>query len=189
LGVETKGGVFTKLIDRNTTVPVRKSQTFSTAAHNQTGVEVIVLQGERQMAAQNKLLGRFQLDGIPPMPAGMPQVEITYDLDANGLLHVTAKEKSTSKEASITIQNTTTLSDDEVDKMVKDAQAHAEEDRKLRELAEAKNQLDGVRLQAQKALDEAEGATDEQKSELQDAVSAAQIALDSESDKAKLETV
>ena len=189
LGVETKGGVFTKLIDRNTTVPVRKSETFSTAAHNQTGVEVVVLQGERSMAAQNKLLGRFQLDGIPPMPAGMPQVEITYDLDANGILHVTAKEKSTGKEASITIQNTTTLSEDEVEKMVKDAQAHAEEDRTLRELAEAKNQLDGVRLQAQKAVEDAEGATDEQKSELQASIDAAQTALDSETDKAKLETV
>ncbi|MFA5594933.1 MAG: molecular chaperone DnaK [Trueperaceae bacterium] len=189
LGVETKGGVFTKLIDRNTTVPVRKSETFSTAAHNQTGVEVVVLQGERSMAAQNKLLGRFQLDGIPPMPAGMPQVEITYDLDANGILHVTAKEKSTGKEASITIQNTTTLSEDEVEKMVKDAQAHAEEDRTLRELAEAKNQLDGVRLQAQKAIEDAEGATDEQKSELQASIDAAQTALDSETDKAKLETV
>jgi len=189
LGVETKGGVFTKLIDRNTTVPVRKSETFSTAAHNQTGVEVVVLQGERSMAAQNKLLGRLQLDGIPPMPAGMPQVEITYDLDANGILHVTAKEKSTGKEASITIQNTTTLSEDEVEKMVKDAQAHAEEDRTLRELAEAKNQLDGVRLQAQKAIEDAEGATDEQKSELQTSIDAAQTALDSETDKAKLETV
>jgi len=188
LGVETKGGVFTKLIDRNTTVPVRKSETFSTAAHNQTGVEVVVLQGERSMASQNKLLGRFQLDGIPPMPAGVPQVEITYDLDANGILHVTAKEKSTGKEASITIQNTTTLSEDEVDKMVKDAEAHAEEDRKLRELAETKNQLDGLRLQAQKALDEAEGATDEQKSELQEAVTAAQTAIDTETDKDKLET-
>jgi len=188
LGVETKGGVFTKLIDRNTTVPVRKSETFSTAAHNQTGVEVVVLQGERSMAAQNKLLGRFQLDGIPPMPAGMPQVEITYDLDANGILHVTAKEKSTGKEASITIQNTTTLGEDEVERMVKDAQAHAEEDRKLRELAEAKNQLDGVRLQAQKALDDAESATDEQKKDLQDAVAAAQTALDSANDKTELET-
>ena len=188
LGVETKGGVFTKLIDRNTTVPVRKSETFSTAAHNQTGVEVVVLQGERSMAAQNKLLGRFQLDGIPPMPAGMPQVEITYDLDANGILHVTAKEKSTGKEASITIQNTTTLGEDEVERMVKDAQAHAEEDRNLRELAEAKNQLDGVRLQAQKALDDAEGATDEQKKDLQDAVAAAQTALDSGNDKSELET-
>jgi len=187
LGVETKGGVFTKLIDRNTTVPVRKSETFSTAAHNQTGVEVVVLQGERSMASQNKLLGRFQLDGIPPMPAGVPQVEITYDLDANGILHVTAKEKSTGKEASITIQNTTTLSEDEVEKMVKDAEAHAEEDRKLRELAEAKNQLDGLRLQAQKALDEAEGATDEQKSELQEAVTAAGTAIDNEKDKEKLE--
>jgi molecular chaperone DnaK len=187
LGVETKGGVFTKLIDRNTTVPVRKTEVFSTASNNQTGVEVVVLQGERAMASQNKLLGRFQLEGIPPMPAGMPQIEITYDLDANGILHVTAKEKSTGKEASITIQNTTTLSEDEVERMVKDAQAHAEEDRLARELAEAKNQLDGVRLQAQKALDEAEGATDEQKKDLQEAVGQAQKAVDEESDKGRLE--
>ncbi len=189
LGVETKGGVFTKLIDRNTTVPVRKTETFSTASNNQTGVEVVVLQGERAMASQNKLLGRFQLDGIPPMPAGMPQVEITYDLDANGILHVTAKEKSTGKEASITIQNTTTLSEDEVERMVQDAQANAEEDRKVRELAEAKNQLDGVRLQAVKALEEAEGATDEQKKELQEAVDGAQSAVDTETDKGRLETL
>ena len=189
LGVETKGGVFTKLIDRNTTVPVRKTEVFSTASNNQTGVEVVVLQGERAMASQNKLLGRFQLEGIPPMPAGMPQIEITYDLDANGILHVTAKEKSTGKEASITIQNTTTLSEEEVERMVKDAQAHAEEDRKARELAEAKNQLDGVRLQAQKALDDAEGATDEQKKDLQAAVEQAQKAVDEETDKGRLETL
>jgi len=168
---------------------VRKTEVFSTASNNQTGVEVVVLQGERAMASQNKLLGRFQLEGIPPMPAGMPQIEITYDLDANGILHVTAKEKSTGKEASITIQNTTTLSEEEVERMVKDAQAHAEEDRKARELAEAKNQLDGVRLQAQKALDDAEGATDEQKKDLQAAVEQAQKAVDEETDKGRLETL
>src|SRR5690606_37401459 len=170
LGVETKGGVFTKLIDRNTTVPVRKSEVFSTADNNQTGVEVHVLQGERPMASHNKSLGRFKLDGIPPMPAGMPQIEITYDMDANGILHVTAKEKSTGKAASITIQNTTTLSDDEVERMVKDAAANAEADRVAKQLAEAKNQLDGLKLQARKALDEAADATSEQKKPVEDLV-------------------
>ena len=178
LGIETKGGVFTKLIDRNTTVPVRKSETFSTADHNQTSAPIHVLQGERSMANDNKSLGRFNLEGIPPMPAGVPQIEVTYDMDANGILHVTAKEKSTGKEASITIQNTTTLADDEVERMVADAKAHAEEDRKFKELAEAKNQLDGLRLSARKAVDEAEGATDDQKKPVEDALAAAQKALD-----------
>ena len=177
LGVETKGGVFTKLIDRNTTVPVRKAETFTTADNNQTGVEVHVLQGERSMAGDNKSLGRFKLDGIPPMPAGMPQVEITYDIDANGVLHVTAKEKSTSKEANITIQNTTTLSDEEVDRMVQDAQANAETDRQTKDMAEARNQLDTLRLQAQKVIDEAQAATAEAKQPVADAVSAADTAL------------
>ncbi len=178
LGVETKGGVFTKLIERNTTVPVRKTETFTTADHNQTGVEVHVMQGERSMANDNKSLGRFKLEGLPPMPAGMPQIEITYDIDANGVLHVTAKEKSTGKAANITIQNTTTLGDDEVEKMVADAQSHADEDRQARELAEARNQLDSLRLQARKAVDEAEGATDEQKKPVEDAIQKAQEALD-----------
>ncbi len=177
LGIETKGEVFTKLIDRNTTVPVRKTETFSTADHNQTTAPIHVLQGERPMARDNKSLGRFNLEGIPPMPAGVPQIEVTYDIDANGILHVTAREKSTGKEASITIQNTTTLSEDEVNRMVKDAEQHADEDRKLRELAEAKNQLDSLRLQAQKALDDAEGATDDQKKPVQDAISEAQSLL------------
>ncbi len=190
LGVETKGGVFTKLIDRNTTVPVRKSEVFSTADNNQTGVEVHVLQGERPMASHNKSLGRFKLDGIPPMPAGMPQIEITYDMDANGILHVTAKEKSTGKAASITIQNTTTLSDDEVERMVKDAAANAEADRVAKELAEAKNQLDGLKLQARKALDEAADATSEQKKPVEDLVGEAQQALDSElTTKDRLESI
>ncbi|HZW98473.1 MAG TPA: molecular chaperone DnaK [Trueperaceae bacterium] len=187
LGIETKGGVFTKLIDRNTTVPVRKTETFSTADHNQTTAPISVLQGERPMAADNKSLGRFNLEGIPPMPAGVPQIEVTYDIDANGILHVTAREKSTGKEASITIQNTTTLSEDEVDRMVKEAEAHADEDKKVRELAEAKNELDGLRLQAQKALGDAEGATDEQKKPLQDAIATAQQALDGNVGKDELE--
>jgi molecular chaperone DnaK len=187
LGVETKGGVFTKLIDRNTTVPVKKSETFTTAENNQTGVEVHVLQGERPMATQNKSLGRFKLDGIPPMMAGMPQVEITYDIDANGVLHVTAKEKSTGKEANITIQNTTTLSEDEVTRMVKDAQDNAETDRKVKEDAEAKNQLDSLRLQARRIVDEATTATDEQKQPVLKAIDEAQAAMDSNAGKERLE--
>jgi len=187
LGVETKGGVFTKLIDRNTTVPVRKSETFSTADHNQTGVEVHVLQGERAMASDNKSLGRFKLDGIPPMPAGMPQIEITYDIDANGVLNVSAKEKSTGKAASITIQNTTTLAEAEVDRMVQDAAKNAEEDKARKEKAEALNQLDGLRLQAQKALDDATSATDEQKQPLQAAIAEAQGAVEAQAPKAEAE--
>ena len=178
LGVETKGGVFTKLIDRNTTVPVRKTETFTTADANQTGVEVHVLQGERQVARENKSLGRFKLDGIPPMPAGLPQIEITYDIDANGVLHVTSREKSTGKEASITIQNTTTLSEDEVDRMVKDAESHADEDAKFRALAEARNQCDSMRAQAEKILAETENATDEQKKPVQEAVEEAKKAVE-----------
>lgn len=187
LGVETKGGVFTKLIDRNTTVPVKKSETFTTAENNQTGVEVHVLQGERPMATQNKSLGRFKLDGIPPMMAGMPQVEITYDIDANGVLHVTAKEKSTGKEANITIQNTTTLSEDEVTRMVKDAQENAESDRQVKEVAEAKNQLDSLRIQARRIVDEATTATDEQKQPVLKAIDEAQAAIDSNAVKERLE--
>ncbi len=177
LGVETKGGVFTKLIDRNTTVPVRKSETFTTAESNQTGVEVHVLQGERSMANDNKSLGRFKLDGIPPMPAGMPQVEITYDIDANGVLHVTAKEKSTGKEANITIQNTTTLGEDEVERMVQDAQRNADADRRAKEMAEARNGLDTLRSQAQQIVNENENAPAEAKQPVMDAVDAAEKAL------------
>jgi molecular chaperone DnaK len=189
LGVETKGGVFTKLIDRNTTVPVRKSEIFSTADNNQTGVEVHVLQGERAMASDNKSLGRFKLDGIPPMPAGMPQIEIAYDIDANGILHVHAKEKSTGKEASITIQNTTTLAEDEVQRMVEDAKAHSEEDRVAREGAEARNTLDSIRGQAQRTLDEAEGAGDEEKEPVLAAIREADTALAGTNDKERFESL
>lgn len=189
LGVETKGGVFTKLIERNTAVPVKKSETFTTAENNQTGVEVHVLQGERSMAGDNKSLGRFKLDGIPPMMAGMPQVEITYDIDANGVLHVTAKEKSTGKEANITIQNTTTLSEDEVDRMVEEAQANAESDRQAKEAAESRNQLESMKAQAQRVLDEAEGASDDAKKPVVDAIAEADEALNANADKARLESV
>jgi len=186
LGVETKGGVFTKLIERNTTVPVRKTETFTTAENNQTGVEVHVLQGERTMAADNKSLGRFKLEGIPPMPAGMPQIEITYDIDANGILNVTAREKSTGKEASITIQNTTTLSEDEVERMVRDAQANAERDREAREHIEAKNTLDSLRVQAQKVVDEST-ASDDLKQPVRRLIAEAQSAVDSDAPKSRLE--
>jgi molecular chaperone DnaK len=187
LGVETKGSVFTKLIERNTTVPVRKAETFTTAEHNQPGVEVHVLQGERAMADDNKSLGRFKLEGIPPMPAGLPQIEITYDIDANGILNVTAREKSTGKEASITIQNTTTLSEDEVDRMVKEAAAHADEDRQARDYAEVRNNLDGMRLQARKLVDEATEASEDDKQPVIKVIDEAESAINANAPKERLD--
>ncbi|KIQ53765.1 molecular chaperone DnaK [Meiothermus taiwanensis] len=185
LGVETKGGVFTVLIPRNTTVPTRKSEIFTTAEHNQPSVEIHVLQGERPMAADNKSLGRFRLDGIPPMPAGMPQIEVTFDIDANGILHATAKEKSTGKEASITIQNTTTLSEQEIERMIKEAEANAEADRKRKEHAELKNNLDTARIQAERVMGEKE-STAEAKSRLEAAVSRAKTLVDTDGSDADL---
>ncbi|GIW29422.1 MAG: chaperone protein DnaK [Meiothermus sp.] len=185
LGVETKGGVFTVLIPRNTTVPTRKSEIFTTAEHNQPSVEIHVLQGERPMAADNKSLGRFRLDGIPPMPAGVPQIEVTFDIDANGILHATAKEKSTGKEASITIQNTTTLSEQEIERMVKEAEANAEADRKRKEHAELKNNLDTARIQAERVMGEKE-STAEAKSRLEAAISKAKTLVDTDASDADL---
>ncbi len=150
LGIETMGGVSTKLIERNTTIPTSKSETFSTAADNQNQVEIHVLQGEREFASDNKSLGRFILDGIAPAPRGIPQVEVTFNLDANGILNVTAKDKGTGKEQTITIQGSSGLSKDEIEKMRQDAEAHAEDDKKKREGIEAKNQLDGAIYQAEK---------------------------------------
>ncbi len=154
LGLETLGGVMTKLIEKNTTIPTSKTQVFSTAADNQPSVEIHVLQGEREMATDNKTLGRFILDGIPPAPRGVPQIEVMFDIDANGILHVSAKDKATGKEQKITITASSGLSEEEIEKMKKEAEAHAEEDKKKRELIDVKNQADSVVYQTEKLMSE-----------------------------------
>ena len=161
LGIETMGGVSTKLIDRNTTIPTSKSQVFSTAADNQTAVDIHVLQGERQMAADNKTLGRFQLTDIPPAPRGIPQIEVTFDIDKNGIVNVRAKDLGTNKEQTITIKSSTGLSDEEIDKMVKEAEANAEEDKKRKEEAELRNEADQLVFTVDKTLKDLEGKVDE----------------------------
>ena len=154
LGIETYGGVFTKLIERNTTIPTKKSQVFSTAADGQTSVEVHVLQGEREMAADNKTLGRFQLTGIPAAPRGVPQIEVTFDIDANGIVHVSAKDMATGNEQQVSITASTNLTDEEIDKAVKDAEAHASEDKKRKEEIETRNNAESLVYNSQKTLDE-----------------------------------
>jgi molecular chaperone DnaK len=152
LGVETLGGVMTKMIERNTTIPVRKTETYSTAADNQTAVDIHVLQGERSLASDNMSLGRFRLDGIPPAPRGMPQVEVTFDIDANGILNVTAKDKASGKEQKVTITASTNLDKGDIDRMVQEARQHEAEDKKRRELIDAKNTADNLVYQTEKAL-------------------------------------
>jgi molecular chaperone DnaK len=180
LGIETLGGVATKLIERNTTIPTRKSEIFSTASDNQTSVEVHVIQGERPMAADNKTLGKFHLVGIPPAPRGMPQVEVTFDIDANGIVNVSAKDLGTGREQKITITASSGLSKDEIDRMMKDADAHSSEDAKRREAIEAKNRLDGLVYQVEKTYNENKEKLDQTSAtELEEALSESRTALNS----------
>jgi len=179
LGIETLGGVFTKLIERNTTIPTRKSETFSTAADNQTSVEIHVLQGEREMAAYNKTLGKFQLVGIPPAPRGIPKVEVTFDIDANGIVNVSAKDLATSKSQQITITATTNLTEQEIQQMVKDSEKFAEEDKKKREEVDARNHADQMVYTTEKSFKEyGDKLTPEVKNEIEAALKKAKDALE-----------
>jgi molecular chaperone DnaK len=178
LGIETLGGVLTRLIERNTTIPTRKSEIFSTASDNQPGVEIHVLQGERQFARDNKTIGRFKLDDIPPAPRGVPQVEVTFDIDANGILHVGAKDLGTGKEQKISITASSGLSKDEIEKMRKDAEAHADDDKKQREEVETRNEADGAVYRSEKMLkDNAEKISGDSKSKIETAVADVKEAL------------
>ena len=188
LGIETLGEVMTTLIERNTTIPTKKSQVFSTAADNQTAVSIHVLQGERSMARDNRTLGNFDLVGIAPAPRGMPQIEVTFDIDANGILHVSAKDKGTGKEQSIKIDRTGSLSQEEIDKMVKEAELHAEEDRQRKENVQAKNELDTMIFSTEKSLEEhADKLSDDEKKEVEEAIKEAKEALESGSTKEEYE--
>ena len=179
LGVETMGGVMTKMIDRNTTIPTSKTEVYSTAADNQTSVEINVLQGEREMASDNKSLGKFQLTGIPAARRGVPQIEVTFDIDANGIVKVTAKDKGTGKEQQITISGSTALSDDEVDRMVKDAESHAEEDKKRKDEIEIRNQTDSLAYSTEQTVKElGDKAPADMKQQAEDAVAEAKKALE-----------
>ncbi|MGX9688047.1 molecular chaperone DnaK [Deinococcus wulumuqiensis] len=182
LGVEVKGGMIAPMITRNTTVPAKKTEIYTTAENNQPGVEINVLQGERPMAADNKSLGRFKLEGIPPMPAGRAQIEVTFDIDANGILHVTAKEKTSGKESSIRIENTTTLDKSDVERMVQEAEQNAAADKARKEKVEKRNNLDSLRVQAVQQLEENEGAAQDAKDKLKAAADEAEEAVRSDDD-------
>jgi len=187
LGIETLGGVMTKLIDKNTTIPTKAEQVFSTAADNQPAVTVHVLQGEREMSSDNKSLGRFDLTDIPPAPRGVPQIQVEFDIDANGIMHVSAKDKGTGKENRIEIKASSGLSDEEVDRMVKDAEAHAEEDKQARELVDARNQADALIHQSEKSLkDFGDKVESGERSKIESALSDLKDAL-KEDDKAHIE--
>ena len=171
LGIETLGGVFTKIIERNTTIPVQKKQVFSTAADNQPAVDIHVLQGEREMAANNTTIGQFKLDGIAPAPRGIPQIEVAFDIDANGIVKVTAKDLGTGKEQHVTIQSSTNMSKDDIDAAIRDAEMHAEEDKKRKEAVETKNMAESMIFQCEKTLDEAgDKLTDADKQPVRDAI-------------------
>ena len=183
LGIETLGGVFTRIIDRNTTIPVKKSQIFSTAADNQTSVDIHVLQGEREFCKDNKTLGNFMLTGIAPAPRGIPQIEVTFDIDANGIVHVTAQDKGTGKSTDITITSSTNLSEEEIDKAVKEAEQFAEEDKKRKEKVDNKNKLDGMIFSVEQTMKEAGDKIDENdKATLQTAIDDAKKELESDDD-------
>jgi molecular chaperone DnaK len=181
LGIETMGGVFTPLIEKNTTIPSKKNEIFSTAADNQPAVEIHVLQGERKIASGNKTIGKFNLDGIPPAPRGTPQIEVTFDIDANGILKVSAKDLGTGKEQKITITSSSGLSDEEINQMVKDAEAHAADDEKLREKIDLVNQADSTIFQTEKFIKEnEEKISSEQKQQIEEAIEPVKKALEAD---------
>jgi molecular chaperone DnaK len=186
LGIETLGGVFSRLIERNTTIPTRRSQVFSTAADDQTAVSIHVLQGEREMAAQNRTLGRFDLVGIPPAPRGVPQVEVTFDIDANGIVHVSARDQGTGKEQRIRIESSSGLSDEEIRRMVKDGEVNASKDRTVRERAEARNRADSLLYAAEKSLRDLGGSEDTAAARAAVEAAAAELRAALESDDARL---